>query len=59
MLDHGGTAHGIDDRGELDQHAVAGRFEDAAAVLGDQRIELAPIAFDNRESAFFVRAHQP
>ena len=28
-------AHRVDDAGELDQHAVAGGLDDAAAVLGD------------------------
>ena len=59
-MDHDGTAHGVDDRGELDQHAVASRLEDAAAVLGDQWIDqFAPIAFEGGEGSFFVRAHQP
>ena len=36
------------------------RLEDAAAVLGDQRIDqLAPIAFENGEGSFLVCAHQP
>ena len=30
-----GAAHRIDDAGELDQDAVAGGLDDAAAVLGD------------------------
>jgi hypothetical protein len=60
LLDDDGAAHGVDDRGELDQHAVPGCLEDAAAVLGDQWIdELAPIAFEKGEGSFLVRAHQP
>ena len=60
LLNHDGAAHGVDDRDELDQNAVAGGLEDAAAVLGDQRIdEFAPIAFENNEGSFLVRAHQP
>ena len=34
-----GAAHRIDDAGELDQQAVAGGLDDAAAVLGDLRID--------------------
>jgi hypothetical protein len=34
-----GAAHGIDDRGELDQDAVAGGLEDASAVLVDQWVD--------------------
>ena len=33
----GGAAHRVDHAGELDQQAVAGRLDDAAAVLGDLR----------------------
>jgi hypothetical protein len=33
------TAHRIDDAGKLDQQAVAGGLDDAAAVLGDLRID--------------------
>jgi hypothetical protein len=60
LLDDDGAAHGIDDRSELDQNAVAGGFEDAATVLGDQWIDqLAPIAFEDGEGTLFVRTHQP
>src|SRR5215469_14656120 len=46
LVDHDGAAHGVDYRGELDQHVVAGGLEDTSAVLRDQRIDqLAPIAF--------------
>jgi len=30
--------HGIDGAGKLDQHAIPGGFEDAALMLGDQRV---------------------
>ena len=33
------AAHRIDDARELDQQAVAGGLDDAAAVLGDLRID--------------------
>ena len=40
------AAHRVDDAGELDQHAVAGGLDDAAAVLGDLGIDkLAAQAF--------------
>jgi hypothetical protein len=60
LLEDDGTAHSVDDRGELDQNAVAGGLEDTPAVLGDQWIdELAPIAFENGEGSFLIRTHQP
>jgi hypothetical protein len=34
-----GTAQRVDDAGQLDQEAVAGRFDDAAPVLGDLRLD--------------------
>ncbi len=59
-LHNDGAAHGIDDRGELDQHAVAGGLEDAAAVLIDQRIDqFTPMTFENGERLLLVRPHQP
>ena len=59
-LHHDGAAHGIDDRGELDQHAVAGGLEDASAVLVDQRVDqFAPMALQSGERLFLVRPHQP
>jgi hypothetical protein len=43
---------------EFHQHAVAGRLDDAAVVLGDRRIDaLAPVRLQLRERAFLVRAH--
>src|SRR5215472_5711556 len=36
LLHDDGAAHRIDDRGELDQHTIAGGLEDAAPVLADQ-----------------------
>ena len=55
-----GAAHGIDDTGEFDQHAVAGGLDDAAAVLRDLGIDqLAPVRLHLRERAFLVGAHQP
>ena len=43
-LDHAalnvdGAAHGVDDADEFHQHAVAGRLDDTAAVLGDLGVD--------------------
>ena len=38
-LHRDGAAHRIDDAGEFDQQAVAGGLDDAAAVLGDVRVD--------------------
>src|SRR5215813_10043692 len=60
LLHNDGAAHGIDDRGELDQHAVASGLEDASAVLVDQRIDqLTPVSLEKGEGFFLVRSHQP
>ena len=54
------AAHGVDDAGELGKEAVAGRLDDATAMLGDFGIaEFAANRTQRRESALFVRAHQP
>ena len=60
-LDVDGAAHGVDDAGELDQQAVAGGLDDAAAVLGDRadRSARARCAFSAGERAVLVGAHQP
>ena len=34
-----GAAHRVDDAGEFDEEAVAGGFDDAAAMLDDLRVE--------------------
>ena len=58
LHDHGAT-HGVDDRGELDQHPVTGRLDDAPLVLGDQRVDqLSAMALEGRERPFLVRAHE-
>ena len=60
LLHRDRAAHRIDDAGKFHQHAVAGGLDDAAAVLGDIRIEkLAAQRFEAFERALFVRAHQP
>ncbi len=60
LLHRDRAAHRIDDAGKLDQHAVAGGLDDAAAVLGDFRIDqLAAQRLEPFERAFLVRPHQP
>ena len=55
-----GAAHRIDDAGELDQQAVAGRLDDAAAMLGDLRIDqLGAQRLEAAERALLVGSHQP
>ena len=54
------AAHRIDDAGELDQEAVAGVLDDAAAVLGDLRIDqLAQVRLEALVRALLIRPHQP
>ena len=54
------AAHRIDDAGELDQQAVAGGLDDAAAMLGDLGVDqFAPKRLQRGERALLVRAHQP
>ena len=60
VLDGNRAAHGVDDRSELDEDAVAGALDDAAAMLGDGGID--EIAGENAETLdrpFFVDAGQP
>ena len=59
-LDFGRASQRIDDAGELDQQAVAGGLDDAAAVFGDFRIDqLGAQRLEPCERPFFVRTHQP
>ena len=54
-----GTAHGIKDAGEFDEEAVAGRLDDATAVLGD--LAIAKLSADRArcgERALLIFAHQ-
>ena len=39
LLKRHGACHGIDGTGELNQHAVTGRLDDAAIVPGDRGID--------------------
>ncbi len=60
MLDLGGAQHRIGDAVELDKHSVTGGLDDAAAVLGDGRIdELEPMGPEARERPSLVDLHQP
>jgi hypothetical protein len=53
-------AHRVDDAGKLHQQAVAGGLDQAAAVLGDFRIEeFAPQRLQAFEGAALVSADQP
>jgi hypothetical protein len=59
-LDFGSAQHRVGDAVELEQHAVAGGLDDAAAVFGDGRIdELDPMGFEARERPCLVDLHQP
>src|ERR1700682_4258660 len=54
------AAHRIDDAGEFHQYAVAGGFDNAAAVLLDLEVdEVAPDCLQRRQSALLIGAHQP
>src|SRR6516162_1759165 len=54
------TAHRVDNAGKLRKEAVASRFDDAAAMLGDFGIaEFTANRTQCRERALFVLAHQP
>jgi hypothetical protein len=55
-----GAAHRVDDAGEFRQNAVAGGFDDAAAVLPDFRVdEQTADALQPFERPLLVRSHQP
>jgi hypothetical protein len=54
------TGDGLDHTGELDQNAIAGRLDDAAAMLASFGVDqLAPISLHPRAGAFLVGAHKP
>src|ERR1044071_6274914 len=53
------TGDGLDHTRELDQKAVAGRFDDAAFVVSDLGVyELAAMGSEAGESVVFVQAHE-
>jgi hypothetical protein len=54
------AAHRIDDAREFDQQPVAGRLDNAAAMLGNFGVhQFAPGYLERRERALLVLAHQP
>ena len=56
LLHRDRAARRIDDARKFHQHAVAGRLDDAAVLLGDLRIEeLAAQRFEAFERAFLIR----
>ena len=60
LLHRDRAAHRIDDAGKFHQQAVAGGLDDAAAMLGDFRVDqLAAQRFEAFERALLVRPHQP
>jgi hypothetical protein len=58
-LDLDGAFGGIGRRHEFDQHAVAGRLDDPAVVLGDDGIdELEPVSLEPRQRPRFIDLHE-
>jgi hypothetical protein len=50
----------FDDARELDQKAIAGRFDDAPAMVADFGVDqFSPMRFQPREGVFFVGLHEP
>ena len=50
----------VDDAGELAERAVAHELDDAAAVLGDERLDqLLPVRLQSGERAGLVALHKP
>ena len=59
-LDVNRATHCIDHTDEFDKDAVAGRLDDATAVLGDLGVDqFLADALELAERAFLVQAHQP
>ena len=59
-LDLGSARHRVNDAAELHQHAVAGRLDDAAPVLGNGGIdELKAMGLEARKRPRLVDLHQP
>ena len=57
-LDFGCARHGVHDAAELHQHAVAGRLDDTAVVLGNRGInELKPVSFEACKCPRLVDLH--
>ena len=59
-LDRDRARHGVDDGGELAERAVAHQLDDAAAVLGDERLgQLLAVRLEAIEGAGLLTLHQP
>ena len=59
FLDRHGTGYGIDGAGELDQHTVACRLDDAPLMSSDCRIDhLAAVSLQCLKRSDLVRAHK-
>ena len=59
FLDRHGTGYGIDGAGELDQHTVAGRLDDASLMGSDCRINhLAAVSLQCVKRSYLIRAHE-
>src|SRR5947199_212206 len=53
------TARGIDRTGELDQHAISSRFDDATALSANSRVnQRLPERLELFQRAFLVDTHQ-
>jgi len=58
VLDCNGAQNGVDHAGNLDNHAVAGRFDDPAMVLIDPRLkDLAAVRLKAFVRAFLIEPH--
>nr|WP_292598640.1 hypothetical protein [Mesorhizobium sp.] len=63
-LEHGalhgnGAGHRLNDRGKLQQQTVAGRLDDMALVLGDERVDqLLAVRLEGGQRLRLVLAHQ-
>ena len=58
-LDELRAIDGIDDRGELDQHAVARCLDDAAAMLRHQRVAHNAVLAERARGPGLVEPHEP
>ena len=60
MLELDRALHGIDGAAKLDQHAVAGSFEDAALMFGDQWVQnVSAPGLESGHGACLVGLHHP
>ena len=59
LLERNRTLHGAHHRGELDQHAVAGRLDDPPAMFGNERIGSGAMFAQQTRRTRLVGLHQP